>query len=72
MFKDFEQFSISVQTKILVIKVGIHEMLVRIANRDVCLSLFWQATSVQNFKTLNISRVFHNMDLRPLDEKWQL
>ena len=48
----------------LVIRTGIHRILVRIANREdqdqtalfcaVCLSLFWLATCVRNFRTSTI------------------
>ena len=56
--------------KMLVIRAGIHKMLVRIANREYSdqtassdqsdlglhcmLGLFWQATSVRNFRTSTI------------------
>ena len=43
----------------LVIRAGIHKMLVRIANREdpdqtALLILFWQATSVQNLRTFSV------------------
>ena len=49
-----------------VIRAGTHKMLVRKASREnpdqtaLCLGLFQQATSVQNFRTLTISKCFMN------------
>ena len=53
--KILNTFFILFSNKMLVIKAGIQEMLVRIANRDdpdqtACFGLFWQASSVQNFR----------------------
>ena len=61
--------------KMLVIKAGTHKMVVKIVNREdpdqtassevcflgmPCLSrLFWQAASVQNFRTFTVHSEFH-------------
>ena len=37
-----------------------------------CLGRFGRHLSVRKFRTFTISGVFHNMDLRPVDKKWQL
>ena len=58
-------FHFLLTNKILIIRTEIHKMFVRIANREdpdesliwvctVCLSLFWQATSVRNFSTFTL------------------
>ena len=70
MFKNFEHFSLLFLNKMLIIRAGIHKMLVTIANREEpdqtassdlglrCLS--WQATGVRNFKTFILNGCLKN------------
>ena len=57
----------------LVIRARIHKMLTRIANWEDsdlslhCLSMFfWQATSVQNFRTSTIVSIAEQADINPV------
>ena len=70
MFLNFEYFYFSVSNKMLVIRAGIHKMLVGIANRETLIRLllqkqsdlglyclprpFWQETSIQNFRIFSV------------------